>query len=132
MTSPVQTLDDLIALKTLLANPEHWTRNAYYRKSTPEKPACYCAVGAIGKVIHFDRYNHYITYEPRARAIISAMKFDYPSHLIAWNDSEVTTHKTLMTRIERAIKELRLLIQPDLPTTGRKFGSKDKKPRKKK
>jgi hypothetical protein len=132
MTNPVQTLDDLIALKTLLADPEHWIRNRYYLPATIDKPECYCTVGAIGKVIGFNRFNHYITYEPRARAIMHAMKFDYPHSLIAWNDSEVTTHKTLMTRIERSIRELRLLIKPDTPTTGRKFGSKDKKPRKKK
>lgn len=129
-----QTINDLIQLEKLFTDPVNWGRDNWRKEQAKAHDGfCYCVGGGIAKVIGEQEYrSEYMMLEPRAQKMRKALGFETTGEMVYWNDAKTTTHLALMTRISRTIREAQLLLNPKMPTKGRKFGSKDKTPRKKK
>jgi hypothetical protein len=129
-----QTVNDLIQLEKLFTNPHNWGRATWRRKNIGTTDGfCYCLGGGMAKVIGETEYrSEYMMLEPRVQKMRKALGFENTGEMVNWNDAMTTTYLSLMTRISRTIREAQLILNPKMPTKGRKFGSKDKQPRKKK
>lgn len=86
--------ENLIAAKALIDTPEKWIKGDY------EKRGCFCAFGAISKVLGVDPSVG--EYSPAAMALRHALEQINPTeNVIGFNDSR--EHGDVMALFERAI-----------------------------
>jgi hypothetical protein len=116
-----QLIDDLKAGRAVIENPDKWTQNAWarmpggaliYRTSKSFAEAeCYCAVGAIWKVIgSTDANDPDAVY--RLGVAIDALdttvwrEMDKGGGIVLVNDDNLTTHELIMSIYDKTIKRL--------------------------
>ncbi len=101
----MSTMDALIALKTLLAEPPSWTkgksaRNAEGNRTEPTRDdaVCWCLLGAIYRITNYD-CNLFIVINNIMRGLVNN------TAITAYNDNPTTTHADILKLIDAAIEQ---------------------------
>lgn len=101
----MSTMDALIALKTLLAEPSSWTkgkpaRNAEGNRIAPtsDNAVCWCLLGAIYRITYYD-HNLFTVICGIMNRLVNSLG------LSTYNDDPTTTHADILKLIDTAIEQ---------------------------
>ncbi len=105
LTSQLCTKESNHESQELLSDPNKWTKKCYARNergesvvSDDESATCWCLYGALNKC--YVRGEQWVEAHKR---IENALRIETGSErIVAFNDSEATTHEDLMRVLERA------------------------------
>lgn len=104
MTDTSETKRLLLAARLLLDRPEHWTKNAFGRRSPDSPPTgwsnpyatCFCLMGAVRRASEQ-------TGVSSLHATIALRTVLGNNGITCFNDDPSTTHEDVLAAIDRAI-----------------------------
>lgn len=107
----------LIKAKEIISNPENWYKGDW---SNPDKPDCYCSLGAIGTALNINVTNShemsgseiFPIHQHRATKLLESVICDNTlfGSIANFNDSKDTTHEYVMTQFDKAI-EIAMILE---------------------
>jgi hypothetical protein len=102
----MKTVDVLTKAKELISQPDNWYKGHF---THPDKPDCFCIMGAIGKALGIDVNSfipsedlHHMMYNPASEAIRKLIQSEHGG-ISGFNDSPKTDHAKVMTAFDLAI-----------------------------